>query len=296
MPKTLAGGYELLLTHQEISGSGEDHRNLRRMESIVFQRKGQKEEELAEELKSFIHRPEERVGNDPSFGERWSSGVNQLQTSSRSVQRQAHRTSEEAERSKKHSRHGKMQSQLAQTLPTRVQDLQIGAFNHGQCIKYGQNSYGIHTQGVGKDEHDFSMRIMDEIKRIKSSIDVKLCKFDKELKKLTSYINELRNNDRTFTEWCKVKNGRLESISNTCDRIQRKNQLHNDELETHIYEKLTLLKTHVVEMVDNTNLFSTLLAKNDTERQELKNEIISHVEKIHKNISQINILTTILHL
>ncbi|MBW0465409.1 hypothetical protein O181_005124 [Austropuccinia psidii MF-1] len=28
MPKPLAGGYEILLTHQEISGSGEDHRGL----------------------------------------------------------------------------------------------------------------------------------------------------------------------------------------------------------------------------------------------------------------------------
>ncbi|MBW0505623.1 hypothetical protein O181_045338, partial [Austropuccinia psidii MF-1] len=30
MPKPFAGGHELLLTHQELSGSGEDHRTLRR--------------------------------------------------------------------------------------------------------------------------------------------------------------------------------------------------------------------------------------------------------------------------
>ncbi|MBW0480243.1 hypothetical protein O181_019958 [Austropuccinia psidii MF-1] len=40
MPKPLAGGYELLLTHKEISGSGEDHRALRRMYSFFFQRQG----------------------------------------------------------------------------------------------------------------------------------------------------------------------------------------------------------------------------------------------------------------
>ncbi|MBW0579381.1 hypothetical protein O181_119096 [Austropuccinia psidii MF-1] len=34
MPKPLAGGHELLLTHQEISGSGEDHRTLRRPEEL----------------------------------------------------------------------------------------------------------------------------------------------------------------------------------------------------------------------------------------------------------------------
>ncbi|MBW0566348.1 hypothetical protein O181_106063 [Austropuccinia psidii MF-1] len=98
IPKPLEGGYELLLTYQELSGSGEGHRTLRRMESIVFQRQGQKDKELVEEPKCFIHRPDERVGNDPSFGERRPSGINQLQTSSRGVQRQDQKTSEEAER------------------------------------------------------------------------------------------------------------------------------------------------------------------------------------------------------
>ncbi|MBW0571726.1 hypothetical protein O181_111441 [Austropuccinia psidii MF-1] len=34
IPKPLAGGHELLLTHQELSGSGEDHRALRRVVSF----------------------------------------------------------------------------------------------------------------------------------------------------------------------------------------------------------------------------------------------------------------------
>ncbi|MBW0564545.1 hypothetical protein O181_104260 [Austropuccinia psidii MF-1] len=86
MPKPLAGGHELLLTHQELSGSGEDHRTLRRLEPIGLQRQGQKDKELVEERKSFIHRPEEGIGNNSSFGDRRPSGVYQLQTSSRSVQ------------------------------------------------------------------------------------------------------------------------------------------------------------------------------------------------------------------
>ncbi|MBW0576801.1 hypothetical protein O181_116516 [Austropuccinia psidii MF-1] len=99
MPKPVAGDHELLLTHKELSGSGENHRTLRKLEPIVFQRQGQKDEELVEEPKSFIHRPEEIVGNDSSFGDRGPSGIYQLQTSSRSVQQQAQRTSQEAERS-----------------------------------------------------------------------------------------------------------------------------------------------------------------------------------------------------
>ncbi|MBW0585977.1 hypothetical protein O181_125692 [Austropuccinia psidii MF-1] len=79
MPKPLAGGHELLLTHQEISGSREYHRTLRRVEPPVLQRHGQKDEELVEEPKFFIHRPEEGTGNDSSFGDIGPSGVYQLQ-------------------------------------------------------------------------------------------------------------------------------------------------------------------------------------------------------------------------
>ncbi|MBW0581651.1 hypothetical protein O181_121366 [Austropuccinia psidii MF-1] len=79
MPKPLAGGHELLLTHQELSGSGEDHRALRRLEPIVLLRQSQKDKELVEEPKSFIHRPEEGVGDDSSFGGRRPSGIYQLQ-------------------------------------------------------------------------------------------------------------------------------------------------------------------------------------------------------------------------
>ncbi|MBW0539691.1 hypothetical protein O181_079406 [Austropuccinia psidii MF-1] len=75
MPKPLAGGHELLLTDQDISGPGEDHRNLRRVEPIGLQRQGKRDNELVEEATSFIHRPEEGVGNDPSFGERRTSAV-----------------------------------------------------------------------------------------------------------------------------------------------------------------------------------------------------------------------------
>ncbi|MBW0494414.1 hypothetical protein O181_034129 [Austropuccinia psidii MF-1] len=85
MPKPLEGGHELLLTHQERSGSGEDHRTLRRLEPIVLQRQSQKDKELVEEPKSSIHIPEEGIGNDSTFGERRPINLYQFQNSSRSV-------------------------------------------------------------------------------------------------------------------------------------------------------------------------------------------------------------------
>ncbi|MBW0537017.1 hypothetical protein O181_076732 [Austropuccinia psidii MF-1] len=171
MPKPLAGGHELLLTHQELSGSGENHRDLRRVEVILSQRQGQKNKELDEKPKYFICRPEEGIGNDPSFGRRPSS-MYHLQTSSRRIQREGQRTSEEEERSQEPSGKGKRERKLSQTLPTRVQDPQIGAFSHGQCLQYGLDSYGIHSQGAGKDEQDFFMQIIDEVQFVESDIDL----------------------------------------------------------------------------------------------------------------------------
>ncbi|MBW0515691.1 hypothetical protein O181_055406 [Austropuccinia psidii MF-1] len=127
-------------------------------------------------------------------------------TSSRSVQGQPQRTSEEAERSQKQSR----QIQLAQTLLMRVQDPQIGAFSSGQCIQYGQKPYGIHRKQEGKDEKDLSTQIIHEMKPIKSSIDVQLGNVDAKFNKLISDINDLKKNERAFAEWHKVKKAKLE--------------------------------------------------------------------------------------
>ncbi|MBW0510470.1 hypothetical protein O181_050185 [Austropuccinia psidii MF-1] len=49
-----------------------------------------------------------------------------------------------------------------------------------------------------------------------------------------------------------------------------------------INDQLRIPKDHVLEIINNTNQFSTHLAKSDSERQKLKNEIIGNVEKIHK--------------
>ncbi|MBW0538066.1 hypothetical protein O181_077781 [Austropuccinia psidii MF-1] len=86
-------------------------------------------------------------------------------TSSRRIQKEAQRTSEEEERrSQEPSGKGqrKRKRKLALILPTKVQDPQIGACSHGQCLRYGQDSYGIHSQRAVKDEQDFSTQIIDE--------------------------------------------------------------------------------------------------------------------------------------
>ncbi|MBW0481635.1 hypothetical protein O181_021350 [Austropuccinia psidii MF-1] len=208
-------------------------------------------------------------------------------TSSRSVQGQAQRTSEEAERSQEPSWKGQRQSQLAQTLPTRVQDPQIGAFSHGQCIQHGQDLDEIHSQGAGEDEQSFSTQIIHKIKFVQSNIDVRLGKFDVKINKITSDISELKRNDKKYIEWYQLTNVRLNSIINTCEGIKSKFQVQNEEMEDplifNINDQLKILKDHILEIVKKTNKFATHLAKSYSEKQKLKNEIIANVEQIHKN-------------
>ncbi|MBW0473067.1 hypothetical protein O181_012782 [Austropuccinia psidii MF-1] len=50
-----------------------------------------------------------------------------------------------------------------------------------------------------------------------------------------------------------------------------------------INDQLRILKDHVLKIINNTNQFSTPLARGDSERQKLKIEINANVEQIHKN-------------
>ncbi|MBW0555087.1 hypothetical protein O181_094802 [Austropuccinia psidii MF-1] len=49
-----------------------------------------------------------------------------------------------------------------------------------------------------------------------------------------------------------------------------------------INDKLRILKYHFLEVINNTNQFATHLAKGDSERQKLNNQIIANVEEIHE--------------
>ncbi|MBW0587823.1 hypothetical protein O181_127538 [Austropuccinia psidii MF-1] len=195
-------------------------------------------------------------------------------TSSRRVQRQTQRTSEEAERSQEPSRQGQRQSQLAQTSATRVQDHQIGAFSRGRCLQYGQDSYGIPSQGAGKDEQNISMEIIQEIHFVKTSIDVEIGKIDKTLTKITLGINDLKKNDKNSVEMHKSIIAKLELLTNTCDQIESKYHVQDDEMEDlstrNINDQLSVLKDYVLEVAENTSQFGTHLARSDSERKKLK--------------------------
>ncbi|MBW0515633.1 hypothetical protein O181_055348 [Austropuccinia psidii MF-1] len=100
-------------------------------------------------------------------------------------------------------------------------------------------------------------------------------------------MSELKRNDKKYTEWYQLTNVKLDSITNTCDRIESKCQVKNYEMEDlsilKMNDKLRILKDHVLEITKNINQFATHLATSDSERQKLQNEIIVNVEQIHKN-------------
>ncbi|MBW0576559.1 hypothetical protein O181_116274 [Austropuccinia psidii MF-1] len=164
-----------------------------------------------------------------------------------------------------------------------VQDPQIGAFSCGQCVQHGQNSHGIHSQGAGKDEQNLSTQI-DHVQRV---INVEIGKLDSKLTKITLDINDLKKHDKKYTEWYELTNAKFDSIINACSRIESTCQIQNDEMEDlsifKMNDQLKTLQDHVLKIVENTNQFATHLAKSDSERQKLKNEIIANVEQIHKN-------------
>ncbi|MBW0548018.1 hypothetical protein O181_087733 [Austropuccinia psidii MF-1] len=103
-------------------------------------------------------------------------------------------------------------------------------------------------------------------------------------------MSELKRNDKTYTEWYQLTNVRLDSITNTCERIESKCKVQNDEMEDlsilNMNDQLRILKDDVLERTKNTNQFATHLAKSDSERQTLKDEIISNVKQIHRNYEQ----------
>ncbi|MBW0556159.1 hypothetical protein O181_095874 [Austropuccinia psidii MF-1] len=107
------------------------------------------------------------------------------------------------------------------------------------------------------------------------------------LTQITLDINDLKNNDKQSSEMHKSVITTLELLTNTCDRIESKYQAQIDEMEDisilNINYQLKILKDHVLEIPENTNQFAANLAKRDSERQKLKNEIIANVEQIHKN-------------
>ncbi|MBW0491972.1 hypothetical protein O181_031687 [Austropuccinia psidii MF-1] len=90
MPKTLAGGYELILTHKELSGSGEGYIAIRRLKPIFFQGKGQKDQDLVKAKILVLVDQKKELEMSPGVEKKGPL----VSTSSRTPQRQAQRTSE----------------------------------------------------------------------------------------------------------------------------------------------------------------------------------------------------------
>ncbi|MBW0551456.1 hypothetical protein O181_091171 [Austropuccinia psidii MF-1] len=264
MPKPLSGGHELLLTHQELLGSGEDHRTLRRVERIVLQRQGQKYKELVEEQKSFIHRQKKEFEMNPALE---TEGL-VASTSSKPA------------------------PEVSKNQPKGPQKKQKGPKNHQGKGRGKDNWHRPYPQGYripklepssGHSAFNMARTIMEFTAKEKE----KAGKIDAKLTKITLDINELKTNDKHSAEIHKSVLAKLELLTNTCDRIESKYHVQDDEMEDfstrNNSDQLRVLKNYVVAVAENTSQFATHLETTESERKKLKEEILEKVEKIHKN-------------
>ncbi|MBW0518541.1 hypothetical protein O181_058256 [Austropuccinia psidii MF-1] len=81
--------------------------------------------------------------------------------------------------------------------------------------------------------------------------------------------------------------GKLELLTNKCDRIEIKYHVQDDAMEDistrNINDQLRVLKDYVLVVAENTSQFATHLARSDSESNKLKEEILAQVEQTRKN-------------
>ncbi|MBW0584416.1 hypothetical protein O181_124131 [Austropuccinia psidii MF-1] len=128
------------------------------------------------------------------------------------------------------------------------------------------------------------MEIIQEIHSVKTSINAEI---DAKLTKITLDINDLRKNKKHSAEMHKSVISKLELLTNTCDRIESKYHVQDDEMEVfstrNTNDQLRALKDYVLAVAEDTSQFATHLERSDSERKKLKEEILAQVEQIHKN-------------
>ncbi|MBW0531467.1 hypothetical protein O181_071182 [Austropuccinia psidii MF-1] len=80
---------------------------------------------------------------------------------------------------------------------------------------------------------------------------------------------------------------KLELLTNTCNRIESQYHVQDDGMEDfstrNINDQLRVLKDYFLVVAENTSQFATHLARSDSERNKLKEEILAQVEQINKN-------------
>ncbi|MBW0512027.1 hypothetical protein O181_051742 [Austropuccinia psidii MF-1] len=80
---------------------------------------------------------------------------------------------------------------------------------------------------------------------------------------------------------------KLELLTNTRYRIESKYNVQEDQMEyfstRNINDQLRVQKDYFVAVAENKSQFATHLARSDSERKKLKEEILAKVKQIHKN-------------
>ncbi|MBW0528909.1 hypothetical protein O181_068624 [Austropuccinia psidii MF-1] len=122
---------------------------------------------------------------------------------------------------------------------------------------------------------------------VQNFINVEIGKIDAKLTKMTLDINDLKKSDEHSAETHKSIIAKMQLLTNTCDRIESKYHVQDDEMEAfstrNINNQIKVRKDYVLAVAENTSQFSTHLARSDSERKKLKDEILAQVEQINNN-------------
>ncbi|MBW0486365.1 hypothetical protein O181_026080 [Austropuccinia psidii MF-1] len=131
------------------------------------------------------------------------------------------------------------------------------------------------------------MEIIQEIYFVQTSINVEIDNIDAKFTEITLDINDLKKNYKHYASMHKSVIAKLELLSNTCYRIESKYPVQDDEMEDfftrNINNQIRVFKDYVLAVAENTSQFSTHLARSDSERKKLIEEILAQVVQIHNN-------------
>ncbi|MBW0523490.1 hypothetical protein O181_063205 [Austropuccinia psidii MF-1] len=147
-PKSLDRHHELISSSEEVHRARKDRGTSEGLDIHVLQRKRPTDKSLVEKPKHVIRGPKE--GKQPSGS-----------SPSHHKQKYTSTSFKKAQASHKHQPQGpaKGKAQVEQALPAELQDSHEREESHGQCVQYGQKSYGIQKQGRGKIEPIFSKEV-----------------------------------------------------------------------------------------------------------------------------------------
>ncbi|MBW0570314.1 hypothetical protein O181_110029 [Austropuccinia psidii MF-1] len=265
-PKSLDRHHELISSSEKAHGARKDRGTLEGLDTHVLQRTSPTDKILVEKPKHVIRGSEEEVG--PRKGQHPSGSspsIHQQRSASTSAKQAQVISKDQSEGQEKGK--GKGKAQMEQTLPSELQNFQEREDSHGQCVQYGENSYGIQKQGRGKIEPIFPKGIdlvksVTQFESCNKEIMKELKTFEYIQQKLGNEILQVKETKKTIFGLENVNKDNILSLTQICARMESKVTLLNqpdDNSISFITRQLKELRIQVQSLENSTGHNAALL-------------------------------------